>query len=100
MTKHSMLTNPHVVQFLGFINGPSTYGIVMEFHPNGALDTFLDDKGPFKDECWWSLKVQWAYEITIGMNYIHSRSPPIIHRDLKLANVLLDQGFKAKVNCK
>jgi serine/threonine-protein kinase CTR1 len=33
-----------------------------------------------------------------GMAYLHSRKPPIVHRDLRSAKVLVDQSFNAKVS--
>jgi len=39
-----------------------------------------------------------AHGIVRGMEYLHSRRPhPVIHGDLKLRNVLVGQGFVAKV---
>jgi serine/threonine protein kinase len=32
-----------------------------------------------------------------GMNYLHTFNPPIIHRDLKSHNLLVDQNFNVKV---
>ena len=33
------------------------------------------------------------------MLYLHSRSPPVVHRDLKSANLLVDQNWHIKVSC-
>jgi serine/threonine protein kinase len=32
------------------------------------------------------------------MEYLHSKTPPIIHRDLKCDNILLDDKFQAKIS--
>lgn len=32
-----------------------------------------------------------------GMNYLHRRNPPIIHRDLKSSNLLVDRNWTVKV---
>lgn len=31
------------------------------------------------------------------MNYLHTRNPPVLHRDLKSANILLDELYSVKI---
>jgi serine/threonine protein kinase len=38
-----------------------------------------------------------AMGVARGMLYLHSRNPPIIHRDLKTPNLLVDQNWVVKV---
>ena len=45
----------------------------------------------------WKIRIQIAADIAEGMEFLHSRKPPIIHRDLKSANVLLDIEDRAKI---
>ena len=42
-------------------------------------------------------KIQIALDTAIGMNYLHTSKPPIIHGDLKSANLLLTHDFHVKV---
>ena len=41
--------------------------------------------------------VRWAHGISRGLHYLHTRSPMIIHRDLKLENIMLDAQWNAKI---
>lgn len=41
-------------------------------------------------------KVRMAMDIARGMNYLHSCRPPVIHRDLKSPNLLVDKDFTVK----
>ena len=42
-------------------------------------------------------QVGFTDQITLGMNYLHTLSPPVVHGDLKIANVLVDDGCIMKV---
>ena len=42
-------------------------------------------------------KMRIAKEVALGMNWLHNAKPQIIHRDLKLTNVLLDTDLSAKI---
>jgi serine/threonine protein kinase len=42
--------------------------------------------------------VRWCHDIARGLHYLHTRSPIVIHRDMKLENVLLD-GVLARACC-
>ena len=46
----------------------------------------------------WALKLQIAKGVVLGMNYLHTSDPAVIHGDLKVQNVLIGDGYVAKVN--
>ncbi|KAH0626270.1 hypothetical protein JD844_001166 [Phrynosoma platyrhinos] len=45
----------------------------------------------------WALRFRILYQVALGMNFLHSLSPPLLHLDLKLSNILLDADLHAKV---
>ena len=44
------------------------------------------------------LRRQMAQDCARGMSYLHSRSPPVVHHDLKPANLLVDSHWTLKVS--
>ena len=90
---HAALRHPRVVALLGAKLTPPDCWIVMgrcecslfhRLHARGGLD--LERRA----------LVHMAIQVAEGMAYLHSRSPPVVHRDLKSHNVLLD----AQGDCK
>jgi len=46
----------------------------------------------------WAWKLHVAYEVSLGMNYLHTaRDRSVVHGDVKIRNVLIGHGFRAKV---
>ncbi|KAJ6840489.1 serine/threonine-protein kinase STY46 isoform X1 [Iris pallida] len=81
----------NVVQFIGACTRPPSLCIVTEFMSGGSVYDFLHkQRGVFKLPA--LLRV--AIDISKGMNYLHQNN--IIHRDLKAANLLMDEN---EANC-
>ncbi|KAL7156361.1 hypothetical protein ABFS83_02G004200 [Erythranthe nasuta] len=82
----------NVVQFIGACTKPPNLCIVTEYMSGGSVYDYLHkQKGTFKLPN--LLKV--AIDISKGMNYLHQNN--IIHRDLKAANLLMDENEVVKV---
>ncbi|KAL0550613.1 hypothetical protein IC582_015135 [Cucumis melo] len=82
----------NVVQFIGACTKPPNLCIVTEFMSRGSVYDFLHkQRGVFNLPS--LLKV--AIDISRGMNYLHQNN--IIHRDLKTANLLMDDNMVVKV---
>uniref|UniRef100_A0A6N2M1E4 non-specific serine/threonine protein kinase n=1 Tax=Salix viminalis TaxID=40686 RepID=A0A6N2M1E4_SALVM len=82
----------NVVQFIGACTRSPNLCIVTEFMAKGSLYNFLHKlKGVFKLPS--LIKV--AIDVSKGMNYLHQNN--IIHRDLKTANLLMDENEVVKV---
>ncbi|XP_006367164.1 serine/threonine-protein kinase STY17-like isoform X1 [Solanum tuberosum] len=86
------IRHKNVVQFIGACRQPPNLCIVTEFMSRGSIYNFLHkQKGAFKLPT--LLKV--AADVSKGMNYLHQNN--IIHRDLKTANLLMDEHGAVKV---
>lgn len=89
------LRHPNVLLFMGACTKGPDYFIVTEMCENGNLFDLLHMKKfvPIS----WDDKRRLALEICYGMNYLHSFKPPILHRDLKSMNILLNKFWQVKL---
>ncbi|KAJ9703837.1 hypothetical protein PVL29_005208 [Vitis rotundifolia] len=86
------IRHKNVVQFIGACTRPPNLCIITEFMSRGSVYDFLHkQRGAFKLPS--LLKV--AIDVAKGMNYLHENN--IIHRDLKTANLLMDENDVVKV---
>uniref|UniRef100_A0A667Y1G0 Ankyrin repeat and kinase domain containing 1 n=1 Tax=Myripristis murdjan TaxID=586833 RepID=A0A667Y1G0_9TELE len=67
--------------------------MVMEYMSNGSLDNLLASH-----TLMWPKKFQMIHEATMGMNYLHSMKPPLLHLNLKTSNILLDDHLHVKIS--
>ncbi|KAF2299269.1 hypothetical protein GH714_031163 [Hevea brasiliensis] len=97
-TEVSLLGRLHhrnLVNLLGYCVDKGQRMLIYEFMSNGSLSNLL-----YNEELvlGWEERLQIALDISHGVEYLHEGAvPPVIHRDLKSANILLDQSMRAKV---
>lgn len=91
----SALASPFVIRLYGIIeeNAHGPPGIVMEYMEYGSVWTLMERVRTIP----WALKFRIIHEVTVGMNWLHHLSTPILHLDLKTKNVLLDAELHIKV---
>jgi len=83
--------SPHVCLFMGVCLVPGSIRIVTELL-HGTLEKKLkEDVHPLSE------RLRWAKEAAQGVCWLHGNDPPLIHRDLKLSNLLMDASGKVKV---
>ncbi|KAL1208517.1 Receptor-like protein kinase [Cardamine amara subsp. amara] len=87
----------HDISLVGYCNEGDHLALVYELLPNGDLKEHLSGK---RDKCIInsSTRLQIALEAAQGLEYLHiGCTPPMVHRDVKTANILLDENFKAQL---
>lgn len=94
-----VLTHVHhlnLVRLIGYCVEGSLF-LVYEFIENGNLSQHLRGSSG-REPVPWGTRVQIALDSARGLEYIHEHTVPMyIHRDIKSANILIDQNFRAKV---
>eukprot|EP00172_Hildenbrandia_rubra_P001868 Plantae.Rhodophyta-Hildenbrandia_rubra.ctg2483.p1 GENE.Plantae.Rhodophyta-Hildenbrandia_rubra.ctg2483~~Plantae.Rhodophyta-Hildenbrandia_rubra.ctg2483.p1 ORF type:complete len:405 (-),score=51.22 Plantae.Rhodophyta-Hildenbrandia_rubra.ctg2483:464-1678(-) len=95
---NSKLRHPNIVLFMGICVEPKHVCIVTELMVRGnVLDLLVGPVNGRTVKLEWTTRLQWALDTAMGMCYLHSLSPPMIHRDLKTTNLLVDRGMNVKI---
>ncbi|XAR56213.1 Non-specific serine/threonine protein kinase [Bertholletia excelsa] len=92
----SRLHHKNIVSLVGFCCEQGEQMLVYEYIPNGTLYQSLAGKSGIRLD--WKRRLQIAIGAARGLQYLHElANPPIIHRDIKSNNILLDEHLNAKV---
>ncbi|MED6207100.1 hypothetical protein PIB30_032817 [Stylosanthes scabra] len=85
-----------LVNLIGFCTDPNNGGklIVVEYMPNGSLHELLHS--PVRPPGW-SARIRFALQIAKAVHALHTSNPPVIHRDIKSSNVLIDGAWNARL---
>ena len=79
------LKHPYLPSIVDVIEDDETFIIVMDYVEGRSLDKILEEHGVQQE----SVVVEWAKQLCDVLSYLHSRTPAIIYRDMKPANVML-----------
>ncbi|KAJ0465936.1 putative protein kinase RLK-Pelle-CR4L family [Helianthus annuus] len=99
----SRLHHKHLVRLVGYCEEREEKLLVYEYMKNGALYDHLHDKKNVEKNSSvlnsWKMRIKVALDAARGIEYLHSYAvPPIIHRDIKSSNILLDANWVARVS--
>ncbi|KAA8549414.1 hypothetical protein F0562_001113 [Nyssa sinensis] len=99
----SRLHHKHLVELLGFCQENDERLLVYEYMRNGSLHDHLHSEKNVEKSCsnlnYWKMRIKIALDAARGIEYLHNYAvPPIIHRDIKSSNILLDANWTAKVS--
>ncbi|XP_009409691.2 probable serine/threonine-protein kinase PBL7 isoform X2 [Musa acuminata AAA Group] len=96
------LRSPYLLMLIGHCSDGGHRILVYEFMANGGLQEHLYPRGGYcggTSKLDWQTRLRIALEAAKGLEYLHEHvTPPVIHRDFKTRNILLDQKFHAKVS--
>ncbi|KAM0864691.1 hypothetical protein ACQ4PT_043758 [Festuca glaucescens] len=91
----SRVRHPNLVTLIGSCR--EAFGLVYEFLPNGSLEERLactNNTPPLT----WQVRTRIIYEMRSALTFLHSNKPhPVVHGDLKPANILLDANLVSKL---
>ncbi|OWM81598.1 hypothetical protein CDL15_Pgr007636 [Punica granatum] len=96
----SRLHHRNLVSLIGYCDEQSEQMLVYEFMANGSLrDLLSDGAARHGSPLNFAARLRVALGSAKGILYLHTEAdPPIIHRDIKASNILLDSKFNAKVS--
>ncbi|KIW71672.1 hypothetical protein PV04_03811 [Phialophora macrospora] len=86
------LQHPHIVQYLGTSSDEEHLNIFLEYVPGGSIAGMLKQYNTFQE----ALVRNFTRQILEGLSYLHARN--IIHRDIKGANILVDNRGAVKIS--
>ncbi|XP_031127028.1 probable serine/threonine-protein kinase PBL23 isoform X1 [Ipomoea triloba] len=95
----SLVNHRNLVNLMGYCADGNQRILVYEFMRNGSLQDHLFDLPPSKRPLDWYTRMQVAKGAAQGLEYLHDTAdPPIIYRDFKTSNILVDEVFNPKLS--
>ncbi|GMH28291.1 hypothetical protein Nepgr_030134 [Nepenthes gracilis] len=91
--------HPNLVCLIGYYWTPKIQLLISDFATNGSLQSRFHDRTLSMPPLSWPTRFKIMLGTAKGLAHLHhSFNPPIVHYDLKLSNILLDENYNAKVS--
>ncbi|KAK3135035.1 hypothetical protein QOZ80_5BG0413810 [Eleusine coracana subsp. coracana] len=88
----------NLVSMIGYCNDGQCMALVYEYMPEGTLQDHIGGNRRVGRYLTWRQRLQIAFESAQGLEYLHKGcNPPLIHRDVKATNILLNENLEAKI---
>nr|XP_006815077.1 PREDICTED: ankyrin repeat and protein kinase domain-containing protein 1-like [Saccoglossus kowalevskii] len=84
--------SPYLVKLIGAVMDPSNHALVLEYMCHGSLRDYQKN-----NDVSWPIILRLVHDVILGMNYLH-KTLKLVHQDLKIDNILVDIGPKAKIS--
>ncbi|CAA0833660.1 Protein kinase superfamily protein [Striga hermonthica] len=95
----SLLHHPNLVNLVGYCAEGNHRILVYEYMENGSLEDHLLNLSPDRKPLDWNTRMKIAEGAARGLEYLHeTANPPVIYRDFKASNILLDGDFNPKLS--
>ncbi|KAL6335179.1 hypothetical protein AAG906_029407 [Vitis piasezkii] len=86
----------NITSLFGYCKEGNNMGLIYEYMANGDLQRHPSERNT--NVLSWEERLRIAVETAQGLEYLHNGcKPPIIHRDIKSTNILLNEKFQAKL---
>ncbi|KAK3438704.1 hypothetical protein EUGRSUZ_C03262 [Eucalyptus grandis] len=90
------LRHPHLVKLIGYCCEDEHRLLVYEYMPRGSLENQLFRR--YAATLPWSARMKIAVGAAKGLAFLHEAENPVIYRDFKASNILLDSDYTAKLS--
>ncbi|KAJ4801045.1 Protein kinase superfamily protein [Rhynchospora pubera] len=91
------LRNPNLVKLIGYCYEDEHRMVVYEYMDKGSLENHLFKSGAFATLPWMT-RMKVAVGAAKGLAFLHEAEKPVIYRDFKASNILLDPDYSAKLS--
>nr|XP_043624501.1 uncharacterized protein LOC122596057 isoform X2 [Erigeron canadensis] len=95
----SKCSHPNIVSLIGFCNEEPEMILIYEYASNGSLEDYLGKNDKITNLTWVE-RIKICIDVAYGLKYLHTVTEDkecIIHRDIKSANILLNDKWEAKI---
>lgn len=93
----SNLRHPNIVLFMCVSTRPPDLAIISEYCELGSLASVIEKTAGRPEQLPWSRRLSMMRDAALGMVYLHTSRPVIIHHDLTPSNLLVNRHWQVKV---